>query len=101
MCAEKQDDPVVTQETNPIAEDVSKKVSDTQHSMDDSIRAAWVTGSRCEIFSHQAKQWLPGQVRRLFDDDEGEWLDVMYTVEHINQSKQVQRDSPDIRPHVE
>ena len=70
----------------------------TKNNMDDeSIRAAWKTGSRCQIYSKSAKQWFLGEVTRTFLDEQGEWLEVRY-----NQStlKQVQRSSEDIRPLV-
>ena len=65
---------------------------------DESIRAAWKTGSICDIFSKSAKQWLPGEIIDVFSDEQGEWLKVRYAQ---TTTKQVQRHSDDIRAPVE
>ena len=67
----------------------------------ESIRAAWKTGSRCEIFSASTKQWFLGEIVRTFTDEQGEWLEVRYGQSTANQKKQVHRDSDVIRPLVE
>ena len=79
----------ITQRANDT--DDTKSTSDT----DAVIRAEWRTDSRCLVFSHSAKAWLPGRVTRVFRDDEGEWLEVQYGDKNV---KELQRDSADIRP---
>ena len=31
-----------------------------------------------EVYSSTSKQWLDGQIVRIFNDEEGEWLEVQY-----------------------
>ena len=66
--------------------------------MDEFIRAGWCTGSLCTVYSKTAAQWVSARVLRCFRDEEGEWLEVQYSGSVL---KQLQRDSEDIRPHVE
>jgi len=66
------------------------------------VRQAWRVGDRVEIFSKTANRWYVGQVRRIYTDDEGEWLDCQY--ERVLQrerqqiSKDVDRYGVDVRP---
>ena len=62
------------------------------------IRAAWDTGSRCEIFSRSANQWFSGEVVRVFTDEQGEWLVVRFVLGGEYASKQVQRQDDCVRP---
>ena len=69
----------------------------TKTLVENSIRAEWETGAACQIYSNSKKQWLSGEVAAIFTDEEGEWMRVRYDK---SKSKQVQRFSSDIRPHV-
>ena len=96
---DKQPEDVPDVEAPQSTETDDAKGANAQHSMDDaSIRAGWLKGSRCEVFSNTAQEWLSARVVRVFRDDEGEWLEVKYSGKSL---KQLQRDSADIRPHVE
>ena len=65
---------------------------------DNKIRAGWKTGTACQIYSTSKNKWFCGEITQIFTDEEGEWLEVIYDK---SMSKQVQRYSTGIRPHVE
>eukprot|EP01083_Nonionella_stella_P282796 962362_1 len=68
-------------------------------SLDSSIRNQWSIGSAVEVYSVLSKQWMSGHVRRIIDDEEGEWLEVEYSIGGDVRRKEVQRDhSTNIRP---
>eukprot|EP01083_Nonionella_stella_P287713 979419_1 len=49
-------------------------------------------GSQCLVYSHSQTDWLPAQVVRVFTDDEGEWLQLIYS----NTVKEVKRLDGDL-----
>ena len=51
-------------------------------------------GDAIEVFSKSQKKWILGHVENIIHDQEGEWLRCAYS----GSSKQVQRNSPHIRP---
>merc|ERR1719491_1198082 len=63
---------------------------------EDTFRFSWIPGDRLEIYSVSKCQWFAGLITDLFEDEEGEWLEVEYK---RSISKQVQRGSVNIRPH--
>lgn len=65
---------------------------------DEAIREAWQEGSRCEIYSKSAKQWLSCEIIRIYHDKEGEWIEVSYSKQSMRFTKEVQRHSDCIRP---
>ena len=72
-------------------------MTSTKMLVENSLRAGWKTGAACQIYSNSKKKWFSGEVAQIFTDEEGEWLEVRYDK---SMSKQVQRYSSDIRPHV-
>eukprot|EP01084_Bolivina_argentea_P182958 315781_1 len=59
-------------------------------SVDQMNRAQWIIGSKCQVFSNTAKKWYMGGIVNITKDDEGEWLTVRYSVNHIRKNKQIQ-----------
>eukprot|EP01083_Nonionella_stella_P142602 441625_1 len=93
--------PIHTPYVHPVALDANP--NDTpwtpSTSLDSSIRNQWSIGSAVEVYSVLSKQWMSGHVRRIIDDEEGEWLEVEYSIGGDVRRKEVQRDhSTNIRP---
>jgi len=66
------------------------------------IRLAWKKGNKVQIFSNTHKEWFDGEVLEIVQDEEGEWLNIMWQRENNEpMSKQVQRFSTDVRPFQE
>mmetsp|Transcript_55474 Transcript_55474/g.92213 ORF Transcript_55474/g.92213 Transcript_55474/m.92213 type:complete len:319 (-) Transcript_55474:290-1246(-) len=63
---------------------------------DDTLRDRWIAGQKCEIFSMSKGLWFTGKITKIFIDHEGEWLEIVY---NKTCTKQVQRFSPNVRPH--
>mmetsp|Transcript_20673 Transcript_20673/g.25539 ORF Transcript_20673/g.25539 Transcript_20673/m.25539 type:complete len:274 (-) Transcript_20673:48-869(-) len=59
------------------------------------LRNEWKVGSFVEIYSYSKRKWFLGEIVTIFDDNEGEWLEIRY---NKSMSKEVQRYSSDIRP---
>eukprot|EP01083_Nonionella_stella_P286075 973681_1 len=76
----------------------------TQSSIDQKekeIRAGWKDGSVVEVYSASASKWYKGEIKRIFTDAEGEWLEVLYDAGNDIRHKQVSRDDTDtIRPFI-
>eukprot|EP01083_Nonionella_stella_P004799 13992_1 len=51
-------------------------ISDAVHT--DRQRLNDDTHSKCKIYSHSQNKWFKGQIGRVFENDEGEWLEVDY-----------------------
>eukprot|EP00483_Globobulimina_turgida_P005112 UN05122 len=49
------------------------------------IRSMWKAGSFCEIYSNSGSRWFKGNIQKIFNDSEGEWLEV----EYINGDKSI------------
>eukprot|EP01084_Bolivina_argentea_P252903 424660_1 len=67
----------------------------TQSSIDQKekeIRAGWKDGSVVEVYSASASKWYKGEIKRIFTDAEGEWLEVLYWT----RQKQIPRDSKEL-----
>jgi len=63
------------------------------------VRNAWCEGDRVEIFSNSNQQWYSGSIMKVFEDDEGEWLECEYKRSKRDTVKtQIQRFSSDVRP---
>eukprot|EP01084_Bolivina_argentea_P273384 465664_1 len=62
------------------------------------IRKGWKHGSKVNVYSHTAIQWVTGTVERKFQDDEGEWLEIKYSINNKVRFKQIQRYNDNIRP---
>ena len=60
----------------------------------DTIRLSWEKGHGVEIYSVSKGKWFPGKILRIFNDAEGEWLEVKYGT---STTKEVRRWSPNIR----
>eukprot|EP01083_Nonionella_stella_P281430 957541_1 len=57
----------------------------------DWIRSIWKVSSYCEVYSNSGQKWFKGTIKRIFADDEGEWLEVQY----INQDNTIRcRQTP-------
>eukprot|EP01084_Bolivina_argentea_P223310 377862_1 len=48
-------------------------------------------GSSCQIYSEKQKQWFTGEITNILEDEEGEWLSVVYRTDRGQREKQVQR----------
>eukprot|EP01084_Bolivina_argentea_P234267 394383_1 len=62
------------------------------------VRKGWKHGSKVNVYSHTATQWATGTVERQFQDDEGEWLEIKYSINNKVRFKQIQRYNNHIRP---
>lgn len=63
-------------------------------------RNAWKRRDQVQIYSNSSMQWYEGEIRDILNDDEGEWLVVVWgRNNNCNMVKQVQRFSTDIRAH--
>eukprot|EP01083_Nonionella_stella_P290443 988262_1 len=95
--------PIHTPHAHPIKLDANP--NDTpwtpSTSLDSSIRNQWSIGSAVEVYSVLCKQWMNGKVQRIIEDEEGEWLEIEYSIHGDMRRKQVQRDhSTNIRPTI-
>eukprot|EP00494_Astrolonche_serrata_P032762 UN33031 len=54
-------------------------------------------GTKVHIYSQSEKCWFPGEIRALFDDENGEWVQVSYSVGNKVRGKQVLKDSIQIQ----
>eukprot|EP01084_Bolivina_argentea_P237040 398474_1 len=63
-------------------------------------RKNWVQNSYVQIYSKTQKNWFNGKIKNVTNDDEGEWLEVEYSVNNNKDSvqTQVQRGSEFIKP---
>eukprot|EP01083_Nonionella_stella_P177226 622238_1 len=61
-------------------------------------RERWTIGSTVEVFSNSRYKWFTAEITDLIEDEEGEWLNCVFSLPNgTSMSKQVQRDSSDIR----
>jgi len=78
----------------------SERVTLSDHELMDWIRTQWAVGSKCEVYSASAREWVEGDVARIGCDAEGEWMEMQYVTEsNERRTKKVQRgDRRRIRP---
>jgi len=62
---------------------------------DDAKRNSWKSGSKVEIYSEGQRKWQKGEITKIFNDNEGEWLVIKYAG---FRTKEIQRFSNYIRP---
>eukprot|EP01084_Bolivina_argentea_P051884 95378_1 len=68
-------------------------------SLDTWIRNHWTVGSKVEVHSSSSNCWIIGDIVRIFNDTEGEWLEVQYSINSIKRLKQIpHNDEQAIRP---
>ena len=53
----------------------------------------WETGQKCEVYDHETKKWIKGEVIEVFKDEEGQWVNLKYG----RKTNQLPPDSPKIR----
>lgn len=61
-------------------------------------RKKWKPGSYMEVYSNSRKQWFLAECTNIFEDNEGEWLEVLFCANEQTIMKQIQRFSLDLRP---
>jgi len=63
-------------------------------------RKKWKRGSFMEVYSNSRGHWFLAECQDVFEDKEGEWLQVMFCDPENNQTimKQIQRFSNELRP---
>merc|ERR1719491_1369114 len=54
-------------------------------------RKQWQIGSKVEVYSSSAKTWYEGDITRIINDAEGEWIEVQYA-SRMMRLKQIFRD---------
>ncbi|ETO14532.1 hypothetical protein RFI_22835 [Reticulomyxa filosa] len=54
---------------------------------DSEVRKEWGIGSQVEVYSASLKQWVAGDITRIFLDGEGEWLEVQYSIGKCKSTK--------------
>lgn len=87
--------------SNKINEDDNKNPDEgiTRHDIinqDRMKRISWKLGCKVEIYSEEAKKWFEGEIMRIFNDTEGEWLVVRFAFGM--KTKEVGRFTKFIRP---
>ena len=54
-------------------------IQTNKHQNKDRIeRIGWKLGSKVQVYSEEANKWFNGEIIRIFNDNEGEWLVVRY-----------------------
>jgi len=85
--------PHVKKSEKHAVESVPEKPDENQ------IRLSWRIGSRLKIWSSSQSEWFVGTVQDIFEDQEGEWLDIAYQKYDEQQwRKQAQRLSVELMP---
>eukprot|EP01084_Bolivina_argentea_P087692 158372_1 len=62
--------------------------------MSNTERDNWAVGTKCQIYSRSKRKWTSGQIIKIYQDDEGEWLTIQYMKDLV---KDIQRHSKDVR----
>ena len=75
------------------------EVVDADTAKEKAIRDSWIEGSKVQVYSKSASKWFNGTIIGIQHDEEGEWLEVFYSVSDDNRIKQVPRyDEDAVRP---
>lgn len=62
-------------------------------------RREWRVASRCQIYSRSEQRWCDGEILKIFQDEQGEWLRVKYEVTaDSSKFKSIQRYNQYVRP---
>ena len=56
-------------------------------------------GSQCSVFSKGLQKWCSGEVLSVFQDEHGEWLEVKYWNDEMQYTKELKRESNELRAH--
>lgn len=88
-----------------IADDEQKQSNHNKNArllkLDHWIRNLWKIGSKVEIYSFSSDSWFKGNIVKIVNDDQGEWMEVEYIVHKKLRSKQTPRNDVDaIRPFL-
>ena len=65
-------------------------------------RLSWTAGSRVEVYSSRAKDFIPASIQKIFQDEQGEWLAVTYFINsETRHLKEVSRFSEEVRSPIQ
>ena len=65
----------------------------------DNPRSTWAKDSQVEVYGSKSKKWFKGKIVGIDEDDDGEWLKVIYKTDKKEiMMRKVQRYSDQVRP---
>jgi len=81
-------------------DDDNKDNEDPKNLPDFTQRKGWKQGTQVQIYSKENNKWFNGDIIKIFNDNDEEWLEIKYNTGRDNRTKQVGRYSKDIRDPI-